>query len=229
MGNRVKKTRTCQKVEKNEFKASLSEAELVDMLGVSGIDTSQRMVLEPRLLLDAAGAETADVIVDQVALEQVENWQNPVAEDEITAIVRAISEVDDAQQAEQVFRNEIVFIDSNIDDIETLLAGIGPSIEVVILDPDTDGVEQIANVLEGREDVDGIHIIAHGRPGTLDLGTAKLTEASIANKHADEIAIIREALSDDADLLIYGCNFGGQARGASAVVSVVRVFGQIVA
>ena len=114
-------------------------------------------------------------------------------------------------------------------DIEVLLRGIDPDIEAVILNTDTDGVEQIANHLEGRSNIDGIHIIAHGRPGTLDLGTAKLTEASINGKHADEIATIRAALSDNADFLIYGCNFADQARGASAVEALALATGADVA
>ena len=125
--------------------------------------------------------------------------------------------------------NEIVFIDGNLPDIDVLLSGIDPNIEVVILSTDTVGVEQIASHLEGRSGIDGIHIIAHGRPGTLDLGTAKLTEASINNKHADEIATIRAALSENADFLIYGCNFADQARGASAVLALAEATGADVA
>ena len=177
-------------------------------------------------MFDGAMAATGAEVADQVAAEQAasvnltgNNGNDLQSSDDLIA---ALS--DDEPQP-----NEIVFIDGNVPDIDALIAEIDPNIEVVVLRTDTDGVEQIASHLVGRNDVDGIHIIAHGRPGTLDLGTAKLTEASIANKHADEIATIRAALSDNADFLIYGCNFGDQARGASAVEALALATGADVA
>ncbi|MEP3628915.1 MAG: DUF4347 domain-containing protein, partial [Hyphomicrobiales bacterium] len=184
------------------------------------------MALEPRIVFDGAMAATAGDMADQVAADQAasvdvfaEQSQELQSSDELIAALT----VDEPQA------NEIVFIDGNVPDIEVLLAGIDPDIEVVILNTDTDGVEQIASHLEGRSNIDGIHIIAHGRPGTLDLGTAKLTEASINNKHADEIATIRAALSENADFLIYGCNFADQARGESAVEALALATGADVA
>jgi len=205
------------------------ERRLNQKLSMPGVDTSQRMVLEPRILLDAAGVETADAIVDQVALEQAENWQAPKVDDEITLAVRALTESDDALETASAPRNEIVFIDSAVEDMDTLLSGIDPSIEVIILDADKDGVEQIASVLEDRENLDAVHIISHGRSGTLDLGNAKLTEASMNGRHADEMQIIQNALSENSDILIYGCDFGAHARGASAVETFAELTGADVA
>ncbi len=206
-----------------------SDKQLNKMLGIPGIDTSQRMVLEPRLLLDAAGVETADTVSDHIAIEQAENWQNPVIEDDITAIVRAISEADEAQANKTSARNEIIFIDSGVENFDALLQEVDASIEVVILDARTDGVEQIAAALEGRENLDAIHIISHGRSGTLELGSAKLTEASMNGHHSDEMEIIRDVLSVDADILIYGCDFGASARGESAVTALANATGADVA
>lgn len=66
----------------------------------------------------------------------------------------------------------IIFIDSAVADYQTIIDNIDPSLEVIVLDPDSDGVEQIAAALEGRSDLEAIHIISHGRSGTLDLGGA---------------------------------------------------------
>jgi large repetitive protein len=84
----------------------------------------------------------------------------------------------------------------------------GKSGEVIILDPNRDGVEQIAEVLKGRKDVTAIHILSHGNAGQLRLGNATLNQASMAGEHADELVTIKAALSVNADILIYGCNFG---------------------
>ena len=82
------------KIENNHSFQSASETQLNKMFGIQGADTSERMVLEPRLLLDAAGMETADSVGDQIALEQAENWQEPKTETEIIKLARAIFEND---------------------------------------------------------------------------------------------------------------------------------------
>jgi len=232
MGYKVGKNCKAHKCAEKAVKVSakeFSETELISGLEVSGSKAPDRMVLEPRILLDAAGVDTADALSEQVAIEQAENWQNPPEEHEVAQLVRTITEADIAEPVTQARLNEIVFIDGNVDDMESLLEGINTSIEVVILDTQTDGVEQIAAALESREGIDAIHIISHGRSGTLDLGNAKLTEASMNNRHTDEMAIIAASLSENADILIYGCDFGANARGASAVEVLADLTGADVA
>ena len=125
--------------------------------------------------------------------------------------------------------NSIVFLDAAVEEIDVLLAGIGDAAEVILLDSGRDGVEQIAEALADRSDVDAVHIISHGEPGELRLGNSTLTETSMRGEHADEMAVIRGALSVDADLLIYGCDFGADARGASAVQALADATGADVA
>ena len=60
---------------------------------------------------------------------------------------------------------EIAFIDPSVTDFETLLAGLRPEIEPVVLLPDEPAMTQMARMLEGRANLDAIHVIAHGRPG----------------------------------------------------------------
>ena len=110
-----------------------------------------------------------------------------------------------------------------------ILSQFDNNVEVVLIDSTGDGVEQIASVLSDRADIDAIHIISHGRSGTLDLGSTKLTEASIAGKHADEMTVIRDALSQNGDILIYGCNFGQYSRGTNAVEALATATGADVA
>ena len=112
---------------------------------------------------------------------------------------------------------EIAFVDAGIANPDTLIREIDPHVTVVFIDSQRDGVEQIAETLAARKDIDAIHILSHGRSGILDLGTTKLSAASMVSNHADEMAVIRGALSQNADILIYGCNFGQDTHGAKAV------------
>ncbi|NJD07394.1 MAG: DUF4347 domain-containing protein, partial [Methylococcaceae bacterium] len=59
-------------------------------------------------------------------------------------------------------RLEVVFIESNVPDIQVLVNGVKPGVEVVLLEASRDGLAQMAGYLEGRTDIDAIHIVSHG-------------------------------------------------------------------
>ena len=65
---------------------------------------------------------------------------------------------------------QIAFIDCAVADIETLRARLRPDIEAVMLSSLQAAPRQIAIALQGRCDVEAIHIIAHGQPGEVSFG-----------------------------------------------------------
>lgn len=72
-----------------------------------------------------------------------------------------------------------IFVDSRVLDWQSLLAGAELDTEVVILNAESDGVEQIHLALQGVTDLASIHIISHGSSGTLYLGATVLTEENL--------------------------------------------------
>lgn len=104
-------------------------------------------------------------------------------------------------------RLEIVFVEDNVRDIDTLLQGIGNGREVHILDSSKDGLKQMADILAGRKDIDALHLISHGKEASVNLGGLILDQANI-NNHAAELKTIGDALSKDGDILLYGCDIG---------------------
>ena len=70
--------------------------------------------------------------------------------------------VDSAECVES--RTEVVFIDAGVDDVDALLSEMDRSanLEFHFLDGDTDGLQQIANYLDGRSDISALHIVSHG-------------------------------------------------------------------
>ncbi|MCP3998616.1 MAG: DUF4347 domain-containing protein, partial [bacterium] len=112
---------------------------------------------------------------------------------------------------------------------ETLLEGIDPAARIVLLDPLRDGVEQIAETLEGLSGVDAIHLITEGNAAQLRLGNTFLTQESISGQYAELFTRIGGSLSEDADLLIYGCNFGQGQEGLQAVESLAALTGADIA
>ena len=189
--------------------------------------------LEPRLMFDAAAAATAaEVHQEQVAQEQAES---AVSSD--NASESEGQESSDSQELLQAIASyspggaptEVAFVDPTVPDYQSLMAGMGPNVEILQLDGEQDGMAQIAAALNGRTGIDAIHIISHGSEGRLSLGTCMLTQESMTGQYASELAAIRQSLSESADILIYGCDFAEGQTGQDAATLLSQLTGADVA
>ncbi len=77
----------------------------------------------------------------------------------------------------------------------TLVAAIGPNKWVVVLEPEQDGVVQIAELVRDLAGLDAIHLFSHGSAGSLRLGTAILNQASI-ERYSEALECVGSALSE---------------------------------
>jgi hypothetical protein len=124
-------------------------------------------------------------------------------------------------------RKEIVFIEDNVADIDTLIKGIGSGKEIVILDATRDGVHQIALALAGRSGIDALHIMSHGSEGALSLGTV-LLDAGKLDAYKGDLQAIGQSMNAGADIMLYGCSVGA-GTGASFVQQLAIATGADVA
>ncbi len=124
---------------------------------------------------------------------------------------------------------EIMFIDSSLDGLDTLVDASDPQTEIVLLHSGEDGIEQIANSLSDRSNVKAIHIVSHGNRGVLYIGSSRFSLQTMYREHADELTVIASALATDADILVYGCNFGGGVSGRAALTGLAELTGADVA
>ena len=122
---------------------------------------------------------------------------------------------DQIQQTDNL-GNEILFIDSHVQDYEILIAGVRDDVEVKILQDDQDGLTQISTALEGRTDLDAIHLISHGSSGTLLLGSTELTSDNLTN-YSDALSQIGTSLSESGDIFLYGCDVAAGETGSAFV------------
>lgn len=179
--------------------------------------------LEDRILFDAAPDGALDLFesVDQSAFV-------PAIDGSADSLVHAATV---AEQAPENPQTEIVFVDKSVAGFGVLIADlvITNNAEVIFLDQESDGLSQIAAVLQSRTDITAVHIISHGDQAELTLGTTTLTANSITGEHADELTIISGALTENADLLIYGCSFGEGEDGRAAVQALAKATGADVA
>ncbi|MEG4225837.1 DUF4347 domain-containing protein, partial [Microcoleus sp. N9_B2] len=101
--------------------------------------------------------------------------------------------------------SNLVFINSNVEDYQSLISGVSSNAEVIILDETRDGIEQITERLAIEQNIEAIHIISHGSPGAVHLGANTLNSSNIES-FSPQLKQWRKALIPGADILIYGCN-----------------------
>src|SRR5262245_61704889 len=97
-------------------------------------------------------------------------------------------------------KREIAFIDRNIDDIATLLSGMRPEVEAILISDHEPAARQMAQIAAERDGLSAIHVIAHGTAGEVHVGSHPL---SLETLEADEVDLkkIGKALGADGELL----------------------------
>ena len=111
----------------------------------------------------------------------------------------------------QVSGSAIAFIDPQVENYQSLIAGVKPGTEVVVLDGNRDAIDQITQILALRTNIDSIHIVSHGAPGSLQLGNGSLSADNVET-YSEKLQQWRSALTLGADILIYGCNVASAPR-----------------
>ncbi|MEP5763348.1 MAG: DUF4347 domain-containing protein, partial [Halieaceae bacterium] len=165
--------------------------------------------LEPRLLFsaDAAGVFTPDIFDPQQGVTDV------VLDDQLEPLQQTENQAETLER-----RLELVFVDTDTPDYQQLVDGIMAEqddrreIEVILLDNERDGITQITEALEERQDVDALHLVSHGDAGHLNLGNSELSAYNLGD-HQYQLQSWNQFLDTDADVLIYGCNLAASEDG----------------
>src|SRR5690606_14232784 len=181
------------------------------------------IALEPRFLLDAAAVATAtEVAADQAAQDaavQAEQAQT-AADDSAQDAAQAIAELAVAPTAAP--RQEIAFIDTGINGWEALRDGVREGVEVILLDTNRNGLQQISDVLEGRNNLGAIHLVSHGESGGFKAGNIWVRSDNLS-LYQDVLTQIGAALAPDGDILLYGCKTGEGATGSDFIDNLARL------
>ncbi|MGY4320558.1 uncharacterized protein YdeI (BOF family) [Bradyrhizobium sp. JR3.5] len=115
-------------------------------------------------------------------------------------------------------KREIAFIDRGIDDHETLLAGIRPDVEAVLLSDEEPALRQMARALKGRAGWEAIHVIAHGKAGEISFSSGALSLETLPD-HIDELSLIGAAVADGG-IRLWSCQTARGKRGRAFLVAL---------
>ncbi len=159
--------------------------------------------LEPRLLFDGAAVVTAIDVLDNNSFDD------------------SSKETIDTPTTEKVEseKREIVFIDSDIKNYETLAKSFDSNIEVFVINDKSSGIDQIASFLENKSNIDSIHIFSHGKIGEINIGNDSLNSSNI-NNYKDILKSIGNSLTQNGDILLYGCSVSQNDEGKDFVDSL---------
>ena len=181
--------------------------------------------LEPRVLF------SADYMpgLDNIAVDQQVVFQDIGGNYQVER--EAAPETVEQKAAEE--RLELVIVNEDVADYKQLIADLQSSddnrvIEVVVLESDRDGIEQVSEILAERSDVAAVHFISHGADGQINLGNSRLTSTTL-EQNSDAVAGWGKALTESGDILFYGCNIAVDEDGQNLADTLAELTGADVA
>jgi hypothetical protein len=121
----------------------------------------------------------------------------------------------------------VVFLESSVADLQVLCQGLEAGTEAVVLDSGGDGVREMAAFLAGQHDLAAIHVVAHGAPGAVALGTATLDEHSLGS-YPTELAALGSALGSGGELDLWSCDVAAGEQGAALMRELAATTGKTV-
>jgi hypothetical protein len=119
--------------------------------------------------------------------------------------------------------NILVFIDGGVSSPQFLAQGIIDGATAFILDSAQNGIKQITEILQDYPQVESIHLVSHGSPGSIQLGNTYLSLDTIAEYQQDL------AHWHTPSLLIYGCNVAAGDAGAELLEKLHQLTGANIA
>ncbi|POZ62854.1 DUF4347 domain-containing protein, partial [Chromobacterium alticapitis] len=200
--------------------------------------------LEPRMMYDGAVAASAGHAAQHIGVmhdvldaaaqqrhgeavrpQAVANAAPPAASETAPA---AVSQRDSGPRANIANAPQVVFVESDVANLQSLVSQLPSNYQVVILDSSKDGLAQIAQWAQSHHGYGALHIVSHGQENDLQLGATELTTANVASYQA-ELATIGQALRPGGDILLYGCDVAEGSAGAALVDSIARESGRVTA
>ncbi|HBW58234.1 MAG TPA: hypothetical protein DEF27_10685, partial [Oscillatoriales bacterium UBA8482] len=124
--------------------------------------------------------------------------------------------------------NSIAIIDPTVPDSQHIAQGIKPGTETYILESQPNAIEQITSILAQHTGIEALHIISHGSPGSLYLGTTELNSRNLEN-YSQQLRQWRNAFTPHASIILYGCNVAAGDSGSQFLTQLYQLTGANIA
>ncbi|HEY9624028.1 MAG TPA: DUF4347 domain-containing protein [Crinalium sp.] len=124
--------------------------------------------------------------------------------------------------------NDLVFIDATVDNYQSLVSGVVSDATAIVVESHRDGIAQITAALTRYPNIKRLHIVSHGSPGCLRLGSTILNLDTL-NDIASQIQRWSATLVSGVEVLLYGCNVAATQAGKTFVDRLSQLMGANVA
>ncbi len=182
--------------------------------------------LEPRILLDGAAVATTAEMTTDVAFQQNSTPDTPAAP--VEGSVVQDSEVPAVTGNNTSSGKTVAFIDTSISDYQQLVDSLDGKADVYLIGADNNGLAIIADTLQGQSGIEAVHIYSHGDDGEIQLGNTTINQNTIES-YSDVLNQIGNTLSDNGDILLYGCYVGSNGEGQTFINRFAELTGADVA
>lgn len=175
--------------------------------------------LEQRILFDGAAVATAVDVLDESSFSSNNNTQTTTSSNDVTQN-NAENSVHEAQ-AVQGFerpRREVAFVDVTVKDYQTLVDGVNEGVEVYLVS----SLDEIKTTLSSQTNIDAIHILSHGNTGEISVGNDVLNSDTL-DDNAQLLETMKNSLSENGDILLYGCNVASDGTGQEFINSIATL------
>ena len=159
--------------------------------------------LEQRIMLDGAGASTALDVIDERSKDKLLNKNtqkiSKFAEHKIDDNSQKLPFDQLARDQKRNDRKQVVFIDSQVQDYQTLINAFNKDTEVYLIQSSEDGFKKIDKILKNDQEISSLHIIGHGSAGKILFGNATLSNDTIQS-YNQTLRSIGQSLTEDGDI-----------------------------
>ena len=115
--------------------------------------------------------------------------------------------------------SDVLVIDGKINGLESLLSSLPPTTQPIILDHSSTS-EKIIEALSSFKNLKSLHIFTHAEKGIIHLGKERISEENLGD-HEFLFKKLGAHFSDDADLMIYGCDLGQYDEFMSSISKIL--------
>ena len=179
--------------------------------------------LEQRIMLDGAGASTFLDLIDERNQQQITiNSSNKDIYKEGDNSNKDIPFTNIARDKIRNDKKNIVFIDSAVEDYETITNSFKENTEFYLINANEDGFKRISEILTDRENIDALHLIGHGSSGQILFGNAFLNNDTI-DSYQSTLTSIGQSLTTSGDILFYGCNVASTEQGEILIKKISEI------
>lgn len=182
---------------------------------VGDIDAAVKEMIQGEIPLSGHGladADTEQLVSDLFARDRIQNSDQYQVNDSGNTVSTG---------------KELVIISSNLSGKDTIAAQAGPNREVLVLEKGSDGMQQILDYLANSETrYDAIHFATKGNDGYFTVNDQRIDAESF---DANTWSQIGSHLTDNGDLLFYGCNLAKSEAGQNLLSQIADASGADVA